>query len=451
VLSWPAVSTHVGSTLGGRYLLLSVLGQGGMGEVYAAKDLESGRDVAVKLVRRSVVDETLLARLEREAVAARRIQSAYIPRVYQVARTAEGELFLVMELLHGVTLAQRLRERGVLTFEELRPIVEDVLLGLCDAHAAGVIHRDLKPGNIFLERVEEPTIPAGALPGEVLPRTGIPGRPRARILDFGVCKLQATDAERLTSTGEAVGTVSYMAPEQIRGASDVDARADLYAVAMVAFEALCGRLAVDGTTQMAIIASKLESSARRLGDHALVPVPAGLEALLGKCLARKPGDRPASAAEVLRAWRALGPAVVAPRAVAIPAGVPQGPTETALSAGTIVLRGSLGTRVGLGLATVALLAATVVLVAVLRRRPAAPPVPAAPPAMLATQATVEPAAAPSVVVAPAPEPVELVDLDVPAPDAGALPRTSPRPRPPPPRTPRHRSTTGVPIATEPRY
>jgi serine/threonine-protein kinase len=444
VLSFLAVSTYVGSTLAGRYLLVSVLGQGGMGEVYGAKDLETGQDVAVKLVRRSVVDETLLARLEREAVAARRIKSAYIPRVHAVARTAEGELFLVMELLHGVTLSHRLRERGVLTFEELRPIVEDILIGLCDAHAAGVIHRDLKPGNVFLERWEEPTVPVGAAVGEVF-HAQLPAghHQRTRILDFGVCKLQATDAERLTSTGEAVGTVSYMAPEQIRGASDVDARADLYAVAMLAFEALCGRLAVDGTTQMAIIAAKLESSARRLGDHALVPVPVGLESLLARCLARRPSDRPASAAEVLQSWRALGPAVLPPRAVTLPVGVASGPTETALSAGTIVLRGSLGTRIGLALATVALVAATLVLVTALRRVPPAPVVTAAPSSTLEAPATAAPLPVQTAVAAPDPEPL-------PQPDAGAKLRPPTRPRPTPTR-PKPRPTGGVPIATEPRY
>ncbi len=148
------------------------------------------------------------------------------------------------------------------------------------------------------------------------------------ILDFGVCKVDGSDGDKLTVTGESLGTVSYMAPEQIRGASKVDERADLYSFAMVVFESLSGRLAHDATGQMAMLASKLERSARSIREVATVPIPAGLEAVLRTCLARKPGDRYPSAQELLKVWRSLGQmkAVVQPRPAALAHGAQSQPS-----------------------------------------------------------------------------------------------------------------------------
>src|SRR5262245_31649221 len=181
-----------------------------MGEVFAARRRSDGAEVAIKVVSRTLVDDTLMGRLYREAVAAGHIKSDRIPEVFEVGRTHDGELFLVMRLLHGVTLSQRMRDRGsVMMWDEVRLIVLDVLAGLVDAHAAGVVHRDLKPGNVFLEPFDPPTVPKHIdLASVVVPTE------RAIILDFGVCKLDRPDTEKLTMTGEAVGTVAYMAPEQ---------------------------------------------------------------------------------------------------------------------------------------------------------------------------------------------------------------------------------------------
>ena len=325
-----------GATLQEKYLLVSSIGRGGMGEVFAAKRVDDGREVAIKVVSHRVVDDTLMARLEREASAARRVRSIYVPEVYEVDKTGDGELYLVMRLLHGEALAARLKQRRALHWPEVDSIVDDVLSGLADAHAAGIVHRDLKPGNIFLEHVEAPT-----LPGHTPPTGWRPGLPthhvndeRAMILDFGVCKMDSSDGPKLTVTGESVGTVSYMAPEQIRGASDVDGRADLYSLAMVIFEMVCGRIAFDQSGQMAILAAKLEGRAKRLRDHAVVAVPPGLDALVGRALSRKPGDRFESAREMQQAWRALGAATETPKAQL---GAPHPsafPTQTALTAGT---------------------------------------------------------------------------------------------------------------------
>jgi serine/threonine-protein kinase len=284
------VTVKVGDILRDKYRIDALIGRGGMGQVFSATNLESTHreQVAIKVVSRLLVDEVLMARLHREAEAAARIRSDFVPRVIEVSDTDEGETFLVMERLVGEPLSQRIRDHGALPWQEVNRIGEDVLRGLIDAHIAGIIHRDLKPSNVFL-----------ALKA---------GRVRAMVLDFGVCKMDGVDAERLTGTGESIGTVAYMAPEQIRGAARVDERADLYAFGVLVFEMLCGRLPHDGPSQMAILASKLENPPARLRDFARVPVPDGTDELIAKTLARDPADRFASAQELLKAWRRLSKA-----------------------------------------------------------------------------------------------------------------------------------------------
>jgi serine/threonine-protein kinase len=256
-----------------------------MGQVFAATDLDERTQVAVKVVSRLFVDETLMLRLHREAVAAQRIRSDYVPRVFEVNDTGEGETYLVMERLMGEPLSARIRSQGSLPWTEVARVGEEILRGLIDAHSAGIIHRDLKPSNVFLALKT--------------------GRVRAMILDFGVCKMDGLDTERLTGTGESIGTVAYMAPEQIRGAAKVDERADLYAFGVVIFEMLSGRLPHEGPSQMAILASKLEKEAARLRDCVRSPIPEALDALVMQCLERDPRGRQASAQEVLRQWRIL--------------------------------------------------------------------------------------------------------------------------------------------------
>ena len=356
-----------GSLLAGKYRLLASIGRGGMGEVFAASDVHTGAEVAVKVVSRTRSSDVFMQRLHREAMAAGRIRSDFVPRVYDVDRTEEGEVFLVMERLHGESLAERLRARASapLTWDEVRRIGDDLLSGLIDAHAAGVVHRDLKPANVFVvgARARESGGPDGASgAGE-----------RAFILDFGVCKFDLPDTEKLTTTGESVGTIAYMAPEQIRGASKVDERADLYAFGVVVFEALSGRLPYDATGQMAMIASKLERRARTLREHAQVACPAALDAVIARALARRPEDRHGSAEELRAAWRALGAANVMPRARTSRAGLPAPlDAQAGMTTGTIdrVTYTSRASRVGLVLAACALGLASVVVVAALRASPA---------------------------------------------------------------------------------
>jgi serine/threonine-protein kinase len=385
------VSIGPGAILGGKYRLAEPIGKGGMGEVFEATAIATGERVAIKVVNRTYAARVLMERLRREAQAARRVQSEFVPRLYDVDSTPEGELFLVMELLHGETLASRLRRYdGVMPWDEVARLGEDVLRGLVDAHAAGVIHRDLKPGNIFLEA------------------TPVEGHVRARVLDFGVCKLDAHDGEALTTTGEAVGTIAYMAPEQIRGASRVDERADVYAFAMVVFEALSGRLAYEASGSIALIACKLEKPARSLRDFARVAVPPELDRLLARCLARRTSERPRSAEELLREWRALGPATMQP--APLPGGEigADGPTETGVTASPTRMTRTTrrGARLGLLAAGCTLVASCAVLFLGLRPR--------AEPGVAAAASSSEPPAPPSVASAPAPSPPAPPPIDPPS-------------------------------------
>jgi serine/threonine protein kinase len=435
------VAIRPGETLRGKYRLDAEIGRGGMGQVFAASDLDTGAQVAVKVVSRVLFDEVLMARLHREAEAASLIRSEYVPAVLEVSETEDGEVFLVMERLVGEPLSARLREKGTLPWSEVAKIGEDILRGLIDAHTAGVVHRDLKPSNVFL---------ALKL-----------GRTRAMVLDFGVCKLDTVDAERLTTTGEAIGTVAYMAPEQIRGASRVDERADLYAFGALVFEMLSGRLPHEGPTNMAILASKLESEAVRLSNHAQVDVPAGLDELLARTLARDPKERPGSAQELLRAWRTVSgarlvtptpstpfgvrmeadeaPTQVSGIAVpgssgALPSSDPEPhPTQSALTAGVSLRKGSPG-RLAFVLAACGLIAGFVGVAAFFARAPKTEPAVTAtlpvpepltavsiePPVQAAPTATARPEEPAQPAQEPAQQETEAIELETV--DAGAAPR-----------------------------
>jgi serine/threonine-protein kinase len=262
-----------------------------------------------------------------------------------------------------------------------------------------------------------------------------------------------------------------MAPEQIRGASQVDERADLYAFAMVAFEALCGRLAYDASGSIALIACKLEKPARSIRDLARMPIPPGLDLLLARCLARTPADRPASAAELLRDWRTLGAPTIAPTPQ--PPGTRRSdpPTETGVTAAPTLatsVQARRGGRVGLAVAASALVASCIVLGLALRLRAHAPPAAVAGAIVATGEAPMQvdpPATADPPPVENAP-PLEIppVVLSAGAPpdlapgpdaDAGTSAKPPPRVRPPIRRSwpsgPGRRKPTEPQIVTEPRY
>ncbi len=276
-----ALSSHealfVGETMG-RYRLDALLASGGMGEVYAASPVDgAGERVAVKVLRRDRASEPLsLVLFEEEAAVLGRVASPHVAKVLEVSPPDAELPYLVMELIEGATLATLLRARHHLSLEEVRVLVRDVAEGLRAVHAAGVIHRDLKPHNVMLTTSRE-----GA---------------RWKIVDFGVAQLHD-----LVSAGAALvaGTPSYMAPEQALG-ERVDSRADLYALGLVAYRSLAGRPAFFGDDAIAIA-----TAARSAGppDPKLwVTLSPELERVLRLALAARPEDRLATAAETKKAF-----------------------------------------------------------------------------------------------------------------------------------------------------
>ena len=272
-----------------------------MGEVWAAIDPRDERHVALKvLLPRAALKPDLVRRFEREAKITSAISSPYVCRLLDVGTTEDGGHLLVFEELSGESLADRLKREQYLPFSEVGPIIEDVLRGLVAAHAAGVVHRDLKPGNIFLERADD----AELEPGPYGPRPE-----RAKILDFGISKLTKTEEEEptLTAFDATLGSFAYMAPEQVRGAARADERADLYAVGAVTFRSLSGRLPFEGASAAILVSLKLDRRAPSLEEATGERWPSGIERFLERALDRKREQRFATALEALEAWLAIQP------------------------------------------------------------------------------------------------------------------------------------------------
>lgn len=250
-----------GSLIGERYRIEALLGRGGMGAVFAAVDERTGRAVAIKwMLPRAQGSEEAYARFIGEARAMARIEHPNVIAVLDVGRE-DGFPFLVMERLRGESLEQRI-EGTRLSVAEALDVVIAACRGVAEAHREQVIHRDLKPDNIFLCEAKD-------------------GRPRSpKVLDFGVAKLLGREgAEGITKSGAALGTPSYMAPEQIGSSRDVDARVDVYAMGVVLYRALSGRLPYESVNVYELILHITQGNAAPL--RALAPdVPPSLEAVV---------------------------------------------------------------------------------------------------------------------------------------------------------------------------
>ncbi len=265
------LSVPVERTIGERYRLDRVLGKGGIGAVYGALDLRLDRPVAVKVLLGSVLDRShVQRRFEREARVIAQLDHANVVKVYDYGQTATGNAFIALELLEGVSLRQVFR-RGPQTPEALVSWLAPVLRGLAAAHARGVVHRDLKPGNVVIS-------------GN--PRGGI----SVKLLDFGIAKVRESagrPARNLTAPGAVLGTLGYMSPEQVLG-DEVDERADIYSLGVMVLEALLGRRPFRGRTPMDVMTSVSGSAIDLPGDG---PEVAQLEEILRRCLRRAPADR----------------------------------------------------------------------------------------------------------------------------------------------------------------
>jgi serine/threonine protein kinase len=287
----------VGSTVGGVYKVRRLIGQGGMGEVYAA-DGKAGEKVALKVLHeRAAQDPDLVARFQREASIAAQVKSPYVAGILGAGKDRNGRLWIAFERLNGEGLDERLRREQYLSFADVAPIVDDALQGLDAAHRAGVIHRDIKPANLYIEKRR---LTAKQINQDT-------PEERTRILDFGVSKMRSRQGRKsepsLTAFDATLGSFAYMAPEQVRGSARVDERADLYALGAVAFRALTGRLPFEGTNALTLIALKLDREAPSLAHTTGDEWPASIERFLQRMMAREREKRYTSATEALESWR----------------------------------------------------------------------------------------------------------------------------------------------------
>jgi tRNA A-37 threonylcarbamoyl transferase component Bud32 len=274
-----------GTVVGGRYQLEELRGGGGMAQVYRTTDVVLGRTVAVKLINPKLrTDPQFDVRFQREARLISQLADPHIVVVHDFGIDVQHGPYLVMEYLHGQTLREYLRERGPMPLEAALQLGGQLLLALSHAHEKGVLHRDVKPDNVYLIR-----------------QGGV--RLHVRVLDFGIARMLHQDepaGASLTRPGLVLGTPRYMAPEQLAGHA-LDARTDLYSAAVVVFEAVTG--------QLPYVCGK------RLRELCPAAQPE-LESLLEQCLRQNPDERPVSAAEVYLRLHELGLAsgalVVAP-------------------------------------------------------------------------------------------------------------------------------------------
>lgn len=277
-----------------RFRLERQLGAGGMGAVWAATHIVTHKAVALKFLHKKHDDPDARRRVLREARAACAVQHPNVVQVHDVVEDEDGTPILVMDLLRGESLADKLEREKTLTPAEAIAIITPVLSALSVAHGVGIVHRDLKPDNFFL---------VDGLAANL------------KILDFGVAKLSGKDAatketNRLTETGAMIGTPHYMAPEQAFGESDVDARADLWAVGAVLYELLSGVPPTDGQNLGQILKVLASGSIRPLASRA-PSVPPALAAVVDGLLRIEKDERPASAAIVLEQLAAIGPDALA--------------------------------------------------------------------------------------------------------------------------------------------
>src|SRR5258706_5510152 len=259
----------------GPYEIVAPLGAGGMGEVYRAKDTRLGRDVAVKVLPQHLSSNPeIRARFEREAKTVSSLNHPHICTLHDVGREGQTD-YLVMELIEGETLAARLA-KGALPLADVLKLGAQIADALGRAHRAGVMHRDLKPGNVMLTK-------SGA-----------------KLMDFGLARATGlwpatemtsspTVAGPLTAEGTILGTFQYMAPEQLEG-KEADARADLWALGCVLYEMAAGRRAFEGKSQASLIGAIMNSEPPSLSQEAPMAPPA-LDRLVRTCLAKDPEER----------------------------------------------------------------------------------------------------------------------------------------------------------------
>ncbi len=261
----------VGRTLADTYAIVRAIGEGGMGRVYEARHTRIGtKRFAVKILHPEYARQPeVLSRFQREAESAASIQSPYVGGVFDIDRTPEGRPFIVAEFLDGQELASFVRARTRLGVDLAVRLVRQICKALAAAHAKGIVHRDMKPENVFL--------------------TGDMSNPTSKVIDFGISKVHEAGAQSLTKTGMIMGTPSYMAPEQARG-ERVDHRVDVYATGAILYELVTGKRPFDRSDPTATLTAVLLEEPER--PCTLNPdVPEALEMVIQRAMAKSPNDR----------------------------------------------------------------------------------------------------------------------------------------------------------------
>ena len=273
--------------LDARYEVLKKLGEGGMSYVYLAREISSGETVAIKVLSPKLAsDRSSVERLRREAGLAMRLDHVNVCRIHRLGESEDGLIYLVMPYLKGELLSDREVKGGPMDLETGLRILRQVCAGLHHAHDLHIVHRDLKPENIML--VED---------GDT---------DRAVIMDFGLAKERRADpsVQKLTATGIILGTPEFMSPEQIRGKA-LDARSDIYALGIVAFEMFTGKLPFQGRNAQEMMIARLRGSATAL-RQVRADMPAHVEKALARAMATNPDDRFGTALELADALAAPG-------------------------------------------------------------------------------------------------------------------------------------------------
>ena len=297
---------RVGEVILDRLTLLGLEGSGGMGTVYRALQHSMGREVAVKVLKRSFsTDRALVKRFMREARSASRLAHPNIITVFDFGQTSRGELYLVMELLKGRSLRQISELEGALPTERVLSLIGQLCDALTSAHEMGVIHCDIKPDNVFV-------LSGAGQSGEFI-----------KVIDFGLAKVVRPDGTISNKDVRVDGTPAYMSPEQVMG-QPVDRRTDIYSIGVLLYELLAGRLPFNKTQAARMLMAHVLEEPRPLREARQDPErPEGVDEVVMRALSKKPDDRPADAFELkkllLRAWGARPSLVAKPRLRVSPA------------------------------------------------------------------------------------------------------------------------------------
>ena len=274
-----AAADLIGSVVAERYHILKKLGEGGMGTVYLAEHVKMGRKAALKVMNPGMnSDPDAIARFNREAANASRLNHPNVCGIYDFGETPEGLIYLAMEFIEGQSLTSLIEKNGALAAPRAASIIHQAADALAVAHDYGIVHRDLKPDNIMIAK-------------------GRDNSDQVKVVDFGIAKASSSDAQKVTKTGLVVGTPEYMSPEQLAG-DKLDGRSDIYSLGLVAFNCLTGKLPFPSNSAQEAMIMRLTDHPKSLAEMKPdVEWPDALQAVMDKALARDAAERYQGAAE----------------------------------------------------------------------------------------------------------------------------------------------------------